>query len=95
VIREALLGWTQFDPTFWIKKMLKGNAVAQHHAFEFFAQVSGTTLASISSPGEVVARPAIAKAARTFFRSISNRELLMESPLHLLYGKPEGFLTII
>jgi hypothetical protein len=73
VFREVLQAWIQFEPTFWIKKILKGNAVAQHHAFDFFAQVPVVVLASIPSTGEAAVRPAMAKVARTFFRSISNR----------------------
>lgn len=72
LFREALRAGTQSEPTFRIKKMLKGNAVAQHHAWEPIEQVPVTALASMSSTGEAVARPAIVKAARMFLRSMFN-----------------------
>lgn len=55
-----------------MKKMVKGNEVAQHHAFELCAQLPVTALASTSPAGAAVAMPAIVKAARMFFRSMVN-----------------------
>lgn len=87
LLREALRAGTQFEPTFRIKKMLKLNAVVQHHAFESLEQVPVTALASMSSTGEAVARPATVMAARMFVRrmfndqgscsSVSNSKLMM------------------
>lgn len=67
LLRIALPG-SQLDPTPVIKKILKGNAVAQQNGVPVEQEVEA--LASISPAGDAAARAAIVKPARTFFMSM-------------------------